>query len=421
MNERLLQYIWQFQHFRSVSLLTWENEPLFIIQPGRANSNQGPDFLLARIRVGDTTWAGSIELHIRSSEWKHHGHSDDPHYQNVILHVVWQQDMELELPFPTLVLEDKVPKLLLKKYQDLMNSGGFIPCEKHIGGIDPVSVLAWKERLLIERLEKRSEQVFRYLEKNHQHWEETCWWLIAGNFGITVNRSAFESIARSIPLNIVARHRNQIHQLEALLFGQAGLLENHFSEDYPRMLQKEYRFLKTKYRLKPVHEPVYFLRMRPSNFPTVRLAQLAMLIHEGQHLFTRFRESVSLAELRQLLDHTANDYWHYHYVFDEPTAFKPKQIGKQMTENLLINTVIPLVFAYGHYQDDILLKERAVDWLTGINPEQNAFIRRFVNLGIPVLHAFDSQALLQMKKAYCDEKRCLECPVGDRLLNRKVV
>ena len=416
MNERLLQYIWQFQCYNQSSLTTEEDEELQIIHPGTFNTNQGPDFLNAKIKIGTTTWAGSIELHINSSDWKNHKHSGDKNYNNVVLHVVWQHDVDLQLAFPTLVLQDKVSKLLPKKYEELMKAPGFIPCQKNIHAINEITWASWKERLLVERLMTKTQQVFAHLKQNNNHWEECFWWMIAKNFGLKVNTEAFLAIARSIPVTVLAKNKNQIYQLEALLFGQAGLLDTEFEEDYPKMLQKEYNFLKKKYGLKAIRSPLIFMRMRPSNFPTIRLAQLAILIHEREHLFSKIKTSTSLKLIKDLLNVTANDYWHYHYVFDETAAFKKKNLGRQMTDNILINTIIPIIFAYGKHQDEETYKHKALKWLEEIKAEKNTISKGFEALGINNKNAFDSQALLQLKNEYCEKKRCLECAVGNKLI-----
>ena len=244
MTERLLQYIWQFQYYNKGELTTTEGESLQIVNPGQFNTNQGPDFLDGQIRIDITLWAGSIELHINSSDWRNHKHSEDKNYNNVILHVVWKHDIALRLPFPTLVLEDRVPKILLDKYDELMHSPGFIPCEKTIHKVEEIKLLSWKERLLVERLEGKSKQIFDFLQQNQHHWEETFWWLLARNFGARLNTDAFEKVARSLPVSTLSKHKSQPIQLEALLFGQAGLLEKKFEESYPIMLRKEFRFLK---------------------------------------------------------------------------------------------------------------------------------------------------------------------------------
>ena len=416
MNERLLQYIWQLQYFNKNELVTMDGEAIAIIHPGKINTNQGPDFLDAKIKVGNTIWAGNVELHNFSSDWNNHKHSNDKNYRNVILHVVWRNDAHVPLPFPTLELQNKVSKLLLEKYDELMKSKSFIACEKMIQTVNPVIWMGWKERLLVERMQQKSTRILNYLNENNNHWEETFWWLIARNFGMTVNNDAFEKIARSLSLGILAKHKNQIHQTEALLFGQAGLLVNDFKEDYPKMLQREYLFYKKKYQLAAIPIPFHFLRMRPSNFPTVRLAQLAMLIHNSIHLFSIVKETTLLADIKKLLNVTANDYWHYHYTFDEETAYVEKNLGGQMINSIIINTIAPIIFAYGHHHREDIYKERAMVWLEQIAAEKNSITKGFTALGIENNNAFDSQILIQLKNEYCDQKRCLACAVGNKLL-----
>jgi Protein of unknown function (DUF2851) len=416
MTERLLQYIWQFQHYNSTALVTTSGETLQIIHPGTFNSNQGPDFSGATIKVGNTTWAGNIELHVQASDWKVHGHEADKNYSNVILHVVWQEDLPLDTTFYTLVLQERVPKLLLTKYEALMMAASFIPCQELFHKAEGLIFTAWKERLLAERLEHKAAVFNTYLKQTNNHWEESFWWLIARNFGASVNSAAFEKIAQTIPVTILAKVKPQLHQVEALLFGQAGLLEADFEEDYPSMLAKEYRFLQAKYQLPPAHSPVYLLRMRPANFPTVRLAQLAMLVHQSLHLFAQVKESSTLREVTALLDVTANDYWHYHYVFDEAAAYKPKKMGAAMISSLLINTVVPAVFAYGLYHGQDAYKIKAAQWLEAVPAEKNAITTGFAGLGATNKTAVDSQALIQLKNEYCNQKRCLDCAVGNKIL-----
>jgi Protein of unknown function (DUF2851) len=416
MTERLLQYIWQFQYFNSKDLHTHEGESLQVIHPGILNTNQGPDFTEAKIKADGTTWAGSIELHINSSDWKNHKHSNDSNYRNVILHVVWRLDAELGLAFSTLVLEDKVSKLLLKKYDELMIMDSFIPCENNIASVNELGWHPWKERLLVERLQSKTGTIFNKLKENNNHWEETLWWMLARNFGAKLNSDAFEKIARSIPLSVLVKHKAQIHQVEALLFGQAGLLDAKFEEDYPRLLQKEFGFLKNKYKLQKPTTPILFLRMRPSNFPTVRLAQLSMLVKESLHLFSKVRESNELAEIKRSLNITANDYWHYHYLFDETSAFSPKNLGQQMIDNILLNTMIPIVFSYGHWQGENAYKDKALKWMEQVAAEKNEITKGFALLRVENKTAFDSQALIQLKNEYCNKRRCLDCSIGNKLL-----
>ncbi|NJO25629.1 MAG: DUF2851 family protein [Bacteroidia bacterium] len=275
---------------------------------------------------------------------------------------------------------------------------------------------SWKERLLAERLMRKAKIADTFLKQNNYHWEETFWWMLARNFGLKVNAGAFEAIARSVPVNILAKHKNQIHQLEALLFGQARLLDAQFSEDYPKLLQKEYRFLKEKYKLQPIHLPVHFLRMRPGNFPTIRLAQLAMLVHESAHLFSRIKEAAAPEGIIKWFDVTANDYWHYHYRFDEASSYKKKKLGKTMTDNIIINTICPVLFAYGNYHGEQIYKDKAIRFLEKIKSESNAISKGFQKAGIENKNAFDSQALIELKNEYCNYKRCLECGIGNAIL-----
>ena len=416
MTERLLQYIWQFQYFNNSSLQTTDTQPVQVINPGIYNTNQGPDFLNAKIKIGDTIWAGSVELHIHTSDWQEHNHSKDKNYSNVILHVVWNDDVDLKLSFPTLELKNIVPKLLLKKYEELMQDTQFIPCEKQLHRIEPLLMISWKERLLIERLQQKTIYIERLLDKAKMHWEEIFWWMLARNFGIKVNSDAFEKIAQSISINILSKHKAQLIQLEALLMGQSGLLENEFKEDYPVMLQKEYRFLQQKYKLKQVHAPLYFLRMRPANFPTIRLAQLASLIRQSEHLFSQIKETTDFSKIEKLFSVTANDYWHYHYVFDEISSFKKKILGKQMINNILINTVVAVLYAYGYFNNNESYKNKALQWMANITSEKNSITEGFQSLGVENKTACDSQALIQLKNEYCDHKRCLQCAIGNKIL-----
>jgi hypothetical protein len=423
MTERLLQFIWQFQYFNKGDLTTTAGESIQIISPGHYNTNQGPDFSDAKIKIGNTTWAGSVELHLFHSGWEQHGHHADSNYNNVILHVVWEDDITRKpVPgklIPLLELKQRVSKLLLQRYEELMNASSFIPCEKMIATVKEITWQSWKERLLAERLLRKAKTVELFQQQNNDHWEESFWWLLARNFGIKVNADAFEAIAKSIPVNILAKHKSQIHQVESLLMGQAGLLEEDFTEDYPGLLQREYRFLKKKYNLNPIRMPIHFLRMRPGNFPTLRLAQLAVLITESSHLFSKIKEAKSVTEIKKWFDVTANDYWHYHYRFDEQSAFKKKKLGTSMIDNIIINTVCPVLFAYGNYHNEEKYKQKALNWLEEIYAESNSITNGFKKLRIENKSAYDSQALIELRNEYCNKKRCLDCAVGNFLLRNE--
>ena len=415
MTERLLQYIWQFQYFNKSALQTTAGEQLQIIFPGKLNSNQGPDFTNAQIKIDKTTLVGSIELHLKTSQWNVHGHNKDANYKNVILHVVFEND-SIDFPVPVLELQPKVSTILLNRYEGLMKSSSFIACANSVAEIKNLTWLSWKERLLAERLTRKSSVVFKFLEENNAHWEESFWWLLARNFGTKVNSEAFELLARSVPVNLLAKHKNQIHQLEALLLGQATLLNKNFNEAYPKLLQKEYSFLQKKYHLQPIHAAIHFLRMRPGNFPTIRLSQLAALIQNSAHLFSKILEIEKLTEIKKLFNVAANDYWNDHYRFDETSSFKKKSIGKNMIDNIIINTIVPVLFAYGLYHKEEKYKNKALLWLEEVSAEVNSITKGFSQLQLSNKTAFDSQAFIELKTQYCDHKYCLKCGVGNAIL-----
>lgn len=425
MNERLLQFIWQFQYYNPGALCTTEGETLLIEKPGTWNHHQGPDFSEAIIRIGSTRWVGNIELHLRSSDWEKHRHSSDHHYSNIILHVVWQDDQPLYgnngVLVPTLELQYRIPRLLLERYQQMMQTVTTVPCQAFLPGLQDLAWQAWKERLAAERLTRRSTQLLQWLDQAGYHWEEVCWRTLASGFGVKVNSILFEQVAVTLPVNLMARHRAQIHQLEALLLGQANLLNSRFSDSYAILLQREYRFLKKKYQLQPVSKQPAFLRMRPAAFPTLRLAQLAMLLHKTPAIFSTLKEATGIEKILDVFMVTANDYWHYHYRFDEETTFRPKHLGRQMAENIMVNTVIPLLFAYGLYTKEDAYREKAIDWLQQLTAEQNRITRGWQHSGITNISALDSQALIELTNHYCINRRCLECAVGNRILRNGVL
>jgi hypothetical protein len=416
--ERLLQFIWQFQYFNKSELIASGGEAIQVIFPGQFNTNQGPDFTNAKIKIDTATWAGSVELHIKTSDWHKHHHQHDPNYNNVILHVVWEDDSRRNPSpaIPVIELQSRISKLLLQRYEELMNASCFIPCEKNILGIRDITWKSWKERLLAERLLRKIKAVQTCLQQNNYHWEETFWWQLARNFGIKVNADAFEAVARSVSITTLAKQKYQVQQLEALLLGQAGLLKGDFREDYPRLLQADYHFQQHKHKLKPVTNAVHFLRMRPGNFPTIRLAQLAMLIHESTHLFAKIKETDSLKDVKLLFDITASDYWNSHYLLDEPSAFKKKNVGDSMIDNIIINTVAAVLFTYGEYHQEQQYKDKTLQWLEETASEENTITKGFRDINIDTNNAYDSQALIELKNEYCDKKKCLECAVGNIIL-----
>ncbi|HEY8387765.1 MAG TPA: DUF2851 family protein, partial [Parasegetibacter sp.] len=351
-------------------------------------------------------------------DWFRHHHASDKQYQNVILHVVWDADQPAP-DIPTLELNGRVSGWLLERYKKLMLAPHFIACSPLFHQVRELTVCSWLERQLISRLQTKAGELLHRLSKNKNYWEETLWQLLARNFGMPVNADTFESVALSIPMQILLRHRSQIHQLEALLLGQAGMLDGYFKEDYPIMLKKEYYFLKKKYKLIPPPLQMKQLRMRPAHFPAIRLAQLAMVINSASPLFSAVTSASGLKEIRNIFDITANDYWHYHFRLDELSGYQPKRLGMQMINNIIINTVIPMLFTYGHFQQNDEIITRCLNWLTQIPPENNSILTKWKDLNVKPENAGQSQALIQLTKSYCMEKRCLDCAIGNAVLNKE--
>ncbi|MBS1566196.1 MAG: DUF2851 family protein, partial [Bacteroidetes bacterium] len=392
MTERLLQYIWQFQYFNRDGLLTQTGEAIQVLHPGIPNYNQGPDFSAARIRMDNLLLAGNVELHVKSSGWTKHGHQLDSNYHHILLHVVWEDDAPGNQEAPVLVLQHRVPRLLLRQYSEWMAQPAVVPCGRAAAGIHELVWASWKERLLAERLQRKSDYVLQVLAANNYHWEEAFWQLLARNFGIKVNADAFEAVARSLPLVLLSKHRHQLLQLEALLLGQANLLEGAFGDDYARKLQHEYHFLQHKCSLEPIQLPVHHLRMRPAAFPGIRLAQLAALLFQGRHLLADIREMSTVGEAMRLFRVEAGGFWTDHYQPGVAAAPRRKQLGEPMVYNLIINTVAPVLFAWGQFHREQRFKDKALQWLAELPAEKNSITRNWQSLDIACRQAWDSQS-----------------------------
>ncbi|MET3980758.1 hypothetical protein ABIB62_003361 [Mucilaginibacter sp. UYP25] len=421
--EDFLHYIWKFRLFDRMDLRTTEGEELEIYSVGMHNSNAGPDFQNARIRIGETTWAGNAELHISSSEWKRHGHTTDGAYDNVIIHVVYRDDEPLFRTdgrrVPTLELNGRISPELYNRYHNLVfGNQTIIPCEGTIATVDGLTMQNWLTRILVERLEKRSEAVVAALQINKGDWEETFYQFLAANFGFKTNALPFELMAKSLPQSILAKNKNNAMQIEALIFGQAGFLKDDLQGDYPRMLKKEYDYLAKKYTLQPIENHLWkFLRMRPQNFPTIRLAQFAALVVQSNHLFSKTLEIREVKDLRELFNNThINQYWETHYRFDKESKPAGKTLGAGSVDTILLNTVVLFLFSYGRHMKLQHFVSRALKLLESIPAEQNNITADFANLGVNIKTAFESQALLELKNTYCDYKKCLQCGVGIKIL-----
>lgn len=422
MKEELLHYAWRLRKFDHANLQTTEGLPLEILHPGEHNHNAGPDFLNARIRIGDTLWAGNVEMHLRASDWERHRHSEDPAYKNVILHVVLEADQPICHPegrlLPCLSLKKRIEHRLSKMYLKLINNQLWIPCQHLFYRTPALTRDLWLDRLLVERLESKTGAIAALLRQNRNNWEETCYQFLARNFGLNVNGIAFEQLARSIPHRLLQKHRDRLFQLEALFFGQSGLLADDFTDEYPRSLKKEYEFLCKKYDLTPMREATWkFSRMRPANFPTIRIAQLATLFYQSTHLFSKILVAQSVEEIENMFTLKLSNYWQDHYVFDKVSPHRQKALGRDTIHLLIINTIAPLLFLYGKEKDEAQFKDRALRFLEDLKPEKNAAIEEWKKLGFQPESAYHTQALLHLKRHYCDEKKCLQCAIGHTILS----
>ena len=418
--EAFLHFVWKEQLFQKSGLCSTYSQKIEILDPGVHNQDEGPDFLNARIRIDDVLWVGNVEIHVRASEWMKHGHYSDPLYENVILHVVAEHDEDVTLingkPLPALVLQ--WDKMLEQKFRKLMTSGAWVACQPYLHKLDPFRIKVILGRLVVERLERFVSGIEEELHRTKNNWEETFYRLLGWGYGLKINAQPFLLLARSLPLSYVLKHRNNSFQLEALFFGQAGWLEDRlFGDDYFERLKKEYAFLRNKFSLQPL--PVHlwrFMRMRPSTFPTIRLAQFVSLLHSREHLFSSVMMAENPEDLYSIFQVSASEYWDTHYLFNKPAKKQTKKMGIQAIRNLLINVVIPFYFVYGSRAEKNELKDKALNLLESLPPEQNSIIRKWASIGIRADNAFYSQALLQLKNEYCNPGRCGDCTIGKNLI-----
>ncbi len=415
MNEKLLHYIWKYRLFNQSNLYTIDDQKIHILHPGHHNQNQGPDFLHARIRINKIEWVGNIELHVKSSDWNHHKHSDDDNYKNVILHVVWIHDKSIDISFPTLQLQDITSKLLLHKYQNLTEKKKFIPCENIKPDLNDLLLLKLKERLVIERLQQKASQLQNSLEKLNFDWLELFWRLICRNFGGKINADAFEKIACNTPIKVLIKIQPDLFQIEAILFGQAGLLSHHHPDEYQRKLGKEYVFLKNKFSINKPRININYLRMNPNAFPTIRISQLAMFIHSNANDFLNILNHDNLDEIIKCFRIGTSDYWNTHYIFNKKSRFKKKYTGVEFINTIIINTIVIMKFLIEKNRNDSSYVENSINFLEKTKAESNLIIKEFQKNKLISKNAFDSQAYIQLKKEYCDHLGCLDCMIGKQI------
>ncbi|QKG80648.1 DUF2851 family protein [Tenuifilum thalassicum] len=421
MEESLLHFIWRYQHFTLNGLKTHDGETIEIVDPGFHNTNSGPDFTNAKIRIGNTIWAGNVEIHIKSSDWFRHNHHTDPAYNNVILHVVVENDKIAETSkgekIQTLAIP--YPKELSKNFDSLINSKRWLPCSEKIKNIDSLLISSTIDRMLAERLEDKTKRIDESINQCHGSWEEAFYQEFARSFGLKNNAMPFQLLAKITPLKVLAKHKNSIFQIEALLLGQSGLLKEAKSDEYVDALKKEYTFLRKKFNLSPIEGSLWkFLRQRPASFPTIRIALLAKLIHCSSGLFAQLMEVGSLKDIEKLLKVDVSDYWQTHYIFGEKSITKPKHLGSEAIKTITINSIIPFMFAYGRKRSMQNLEQKALELLQALPAENNSIIKNFSTLDIKASNAYESQALIHLKNHYCDTRKCIYCPVGVRILGK---
>ncbi|QWX84414.1 DUF2851 family protein [Cellulophaga sp. HaHaR_3_176] len=422
MREDLLHFVWKYKKLQIQNLITTQNENLEVLTVGTHNFNEGPDFFNAKLKIGKQLWAGNIELHVNSSDWFVHGHEKDSNYDNVILHVVWEDDVFIyrkdNSRIPTLELKNYISAEILNSYQDLFDTKTktFINCEKKINSFDSFFLKNWLDRLYFERLESKSKIVSDLLNQNQNNWEQVLFILLFKNFGSKVNSDSFYSLAANLPFSVIRKVSGNKEQLESVLFGLSGLLNDEYLDLYFINLKKEYKYLKTKFDLKEegVLKPEFF-KLRPPNFPTIRLSQISSVYHKHQNLFSKLIEAKTVEDIYDLFEVTASKYWDNHFTFGKESKKNIKRLTKNFIDLLIINTILPLKVCYAKHIG-VSIDEEVVSIISEIKAENNSVISNFNTLGVLINSAMDSQATLQMYNEYCTKNKCLQCAVGSSLL-----
>jgi len=430
MQESFLHYVWMFQKFEARALKTTNGDSVTVSKVGFHNTGSGPDFLTSQLSIGGQLWAGNVEIHVKSLDWYVHQHENDANYDNVILHVVWEHDVEIfrndNSCIPTVELKRLIASATLSNYRELFSKKhAWINCENDFSKVDDFQLKNWLDRLFIERLEQKSNLILKELHNFNNDWEGLLFRLLCKNFGMNINRDAFMSVARSIDFSIVMKCSQRQFDLESLFMGQAGLLGSEIKEGYFLDLQKNYEYIKHKFKLRSHGViPPKFFRLRPANFPTIRLSQLASLYAHKKQLFSEVIFDISLKDSGKIIDSlysifqvSASQYWDTHYNFGLVSAKRKKVLTKKFIDVLLINTIIPLQFCYakqmGKDNTEALLR-----LASAISSEENSIVAKFNRLKPIASNSLESQALLQLKKEYCEKMRCLECSIGNAILNR---
>ena len=429
--EQLLHYVWKHKMFPLKELMTTDGREVEVIDSGLHNRNAGPDFFNAKVKIDGTLWVGNVEIHDRSSDWYRHGHDHDSAYDNVVLHVAGVIDSEVQTTsgqqLPQLQLD--VPPMVQQQYDELLKTDQYPPCYKIIPDLSLLTVHAWMAALQTERLERKTEDIRKRADRCNGSWEDAYFVTLARNYGFGINGDAFEQWAYHVPLSAVGKHRDDLFQIEAIFMGQAGLLEldtvpAHYQKDalnegYFAKLRNEYQYLAHKFSLQPMNVTLWrFLRLRPQNFPHIRISQLANLYYERKASLSKLIECQSVKEMQEMMRTHVTPYWETHYTFGSESPENSKHLSPFSLNLLMINTAIPMLFAYGRHASKEQLCDRAFDFLEELKAENNHIIRMWRDCGLEVKNAGDSQALIQLKKEYCDRKDCLRCRFGFEYLRK---
>ena len=420
--EHLLQFVWKHKLFPLTPLHTTQGQTVEVIDPGLPNPDAGPDFFNAKIKIDGILWVGNVEIHVHASDWKRHHHHQDRAYDSVILHVASDIDAETfrtdGTPIPQMELH--YPPYLLDNYRELIETSHYPACYRLIPRLPKLLLHSWLSSLQTERFEQKTQRIQAQLTQSKGDWEQAFFLTLARNFGFGLNGDVFERWGKSIPLRALDKHRDNLFQIEALFFGQAGLLEEEIADDYYQQLQKEYLYLAHKFSLQRMEAATWrFLRTRPGNFPHVRIAQLAWLFYKENALLSRLLEAPDADAVRKILSARTSEYWETHYMFGEPSARRTKSLSASTQDLLIINTVCPFLFAYGRHRADETMPQRALAFLETLKPENNYIVRQWLQCGLEVENAGDSQALIQLKKMYCDARKCLYCRIGYEYLRQR--
>jgi len=420
--ETLLHYVWKHKLYDLSPLKTTNNEPVEVIDPGLHNTNAGPDFFNAKIKINNRLWAGNVEIHCRSSDWYLHKHEQDKAYNSVILHIIETENQECISDqngrvIPQLIL--KIPDKIKENYEYLLHREVAIPCGEQIREIPQIYLSDWKNALLLERLERKTNDIESLLKDYSGDWNAVFYVTLARNFGFGINNDAFERLAKSVPLKHILRHKNSSLQTEALFFGQTGFLEEEIDDPYFISLKKEYLFLKNKYQLQNLEQHLFkSLRIRPNNFPHIKISQLATFSRSIETLFSKILEVENVKDIYPFFSLEIPEYWLTHYHFEKESVKRTKTLGISAVNLIVINTISPILIAYGKKKQQNSIVEKGMQLLSSLPPEKNSITYLFKNTGMEIQNAADSQAVIQLKNEYCDKKKCIFCRIGHKVLSK---